>query len=318
LRFELSEGAGPCSVKLNNDLSGDNMLKMTRVAALAAALLVAVAAAAPPLIALAQAQPAPPAASSPAEPAAAAKTPTPASAAPAGKADAAKTTELIENPYGLEALWKGGDLVARITLGILVIMSIGSWYIIVTKVYEQAKMKAQARAAEKSFWSAPTVREGADSLKVGSPFRFIAESGLEASSKHTGLLGHVQLNDWITMSIQRAIDNVQSRTQDGLAFLATVGSTAPFVGLFGTVWGIYHALTAIGIAGQASIDKVAGPVGEALIMTAFGLAVAVPAVLGYNWLIRRNKAAMDMVRSFGADLHAVLLSASGSQAQARA
>ena len=117
------------------------------------------------------------------------------------------------------------------------------------------------------------------------------------------------MNEWITMSIQRAIDNVQSRTQDGLAFLATVGSTAPFVGLFGTVWGIYHALTAIGIAGQASIDKVAGPVGEALIMTAFGLAVAVPAVLGYNWLVRRNKSAMEQVRGFGADLHAVLLSA---------
>ncbi len=117
------------------------------------------------------------------------------------------------------------------------------------------------------------------------------------------------LNDWISMSIQRAIDNVQSRMQDGLAFLATVGSTAPFVGLFGTVWGIYHALTAIGIAGQASIDKVAGPVGEALIMTAIGLAVAVPAVLGYNWLVRRNKAAMEHVRGFGADLHAVLLSA---------
>src|SRR6185437_7789890 len=112
--------------------------------------------------------------------------------------------------------------------------------------------------------------------------------------------------------LERAIDNVQSRTQDGLAFLATVGSTAPFVGLFGTVWGIYHALTAIGIAGQASIDKVAGPVGEALIMTAIGLAVAVPAVLGYNWLIRRNKAAMERVRGFGADLHAVLLSAAQS------
>ena len=119
------------------------------------------------------------------------------------------------------------------------------------------------------------------------------------------------------MSIQRAIDNVQSRTQDGLAFLATVGSTAPFVGLFGTVWGIYHALTAIGIAGQASIDKVAGPVGEALIMTAFGLAVAVPAVLGYNWLVRRNKAAMERVRSFGADLHAVLLSAPPRATRAR-
>jgi biopolymer transport protein ExbD len=132
------------------------------------------------------------------------------------------------------------------------------------------------------------------------------------------MLEGVNMNDWITMSIQRAIDNVQSRMSDGLAFLATVGSTAPFVGLFGTVWGIYHALTAIGIAGQASIDKVAGPVGEALIMTAIGLAVAVPAVLGYNWLIRRNKAAMERVRAFGADLHAVLLSAPAPKSHAGA
>ncbi len=213
-------------------------------------------------------------------------------------------------------MWKGGDIVAKVTLAILAIMSMGSWYIIITKVYEQFKMGAQARAADKTFWNAPSVRQGAEKLKDGSPYRFIAESGLEATNKHTGLLGNVDLNTWISMSIQRAIDNVQSRTQDGLAFLATVGSTAPFVGLFGTVWGIYHALTAIGIAGQASIDKVAGPVGEALIMTAFGLAVAVPAVLGYNWLVRRNKAAMDMVRGFAADLHAVLLSAPKTPARA--
>jgi biopolymer transport protein ExbB len=120
-------------------------------------------------------------------------------------------------------------------------------------------------------------------------------------------MGHIPLNDWIAMAIQRAVDRVQSNTQNGLAFLATVGSTSPFVGLFGTVWGIYHALTAIGISGQASIDKVAGPVGEALIMTAIGLAVAVPAVLAYNWLVRRNKAVMDEVRTFGNDLHAVVL-----------
>ena len=231
---------------------------------------------------------------------------------------ATKTTELVDNPYGLEALWKGGDIVAKVTLTILALMSMGSWYIIVTKVYEQWRMNRQARAADRSFWNAPSVRQGAEKLKEGSPYRFIAESGLEATSKHVGLLGNVDLNTWITMSIQRAIDNIQARTQDGLAFLATVGSTAPFVGLFGTVWGIYHALTAIGIAGQASIDKVAGPVGEALIMTAFGLAVAVPAVLGYNWLIRRNKAAMDMVRGFGADLHAVLLSAPKTAAPAPA
>ncbi len=282
-----------------------NLTPMARVAALAAVLLIAPAAMLAPHSAHAQAQPATPAPS-----AAPVAPPPPAAAPPAPPAPAAsRATEVIDNPYGLEALWKGGDFVSKATLIILVIMSMGSWYIIITKVYEQYKMGQQAKAAEKHFWSAPSVRQGAEGLKKSSPFRFIAETGLEATSKHTGLLGNVEMNDWITMSIQRATDNVQSRTQDGLAFLATVGSTAPFVGLFGTVWGIYHALTAIGIAGQASIDKVAGPVGEALIMTAFGLAVAVPAVLGYNWLVRRNKTAMERVREFGADLHAVLLSA---------
>jgi len=290
------------------------MLKTTRVAALAAVLFVAAASAVIPRASSAQAQPS----AAPAAPGDAAATPAPAPApAPAPRAaNGGRATEVVDNPYGLEALWKGGDMVAKFTLGILVVMSMGSWYIIITKVYEQYKMGRQARAADKTFWTAPSVREGAEGLKKSSPYRFIAESGLEASTKHTGLLGNVDLNTWISMSIQRAIDNVQSRTQDGLAFLATVGSTAPFVGLFGTVWGIYHALTAIGIAGQASIDKVAGPVGEALIMTAIGLAVAVPAVLGYNWLVRRNKSAMEQVRGFGADLHAVLLSAPKSPAKA--
>ncbi len=285
------------------------MLTKTRLAGLAAVLLIAMASAAFPQATQAQAQPAAPAAA-PAEPAAAPAAPV------AQAARATKSTEVVDNPYGLEALWKGGDAVARITLAILVIMSMGSWYIIITKVYEQARMKRAARAAEKSFWNAPSVRQGAANLKKGSPYRFIAETGLEATDKHVGLLGNVDMNEWITMSIQRATDNVQSSAQEGLAFLATVGSTAPFVGLFGTVWGIYHALTAIGIAGQASIDKVAGPVGEALIMTAFGLAVAVPAVLGYNWLVRRNKSLMDLVRGFGADLHAVLLSQPKTAARA--
>ena len=277
------------------------MLNKIRLAAVAAVMLIAVAFAAAPDAVLAQGQP-----QAPAAPAAPAATVPPV--APAATSAAAKAPEMIDNPYGLEALWKGGDLVAKTTLAILVIMSLGSWYIIITKIYEQYRMGVQAKDAQKKFWKAPNVKTGAEALKKSSPFRFIAEEGLEATQKHDGLLGNVDLNEWITMSIQRAIDNVQSRTQDGLAFLATVGSTAPFVGLFGTVWGIYHALTAIGIAGQASIDKVAGPVGEALIMTAIGLAVAVPAVLGYNWLIRRNKSAMDRVRGFGADLHAVLLS----------
>jgi biopolymer transport protein ExbB len=217
--------------------------------------------------------------------------------------------ETVDNPYGLDALWKGGDFVARGTLIILIIMSMGSWYVIITKLFEQSKMGGQAKEAANSFWSAGSVQQGAASLKAGSPFRFIAESGIDATKHHEGLLGSVDLNEWVTLSLQRAVENVQSRTQDGLAVLATVGSTAPFVGLFGTVWGIYHALTAIGIAGQASIDKVAGPVGEALIMTAIGLAVAVPAVLGYNWLVRRNKTAMEQIRGFGADLHSVLLGA---------
>lgn len=249
----------------------------------------------------------PPAAS---EAPAATQAPTAPASLPA--APGATTTEKVENPYGLEALWKGSDAVAKAVLVLLVIMSMGSWYIIIVKIIEQAKINRQARLAAKSFWTAGSVRQGADTLDTASPFRFIAETGIEASKKHGGLLEHVDLNTWITMSIQRAMERVQSRLQDGLAFLATVGSTAPFVGLFGTVWGIYHALTAIGIAGQASIDKVAGPVGEALIMTAIGLAVAVPAVLGYNWLVRRNKSAMDEVRAFGNDLHSVLLSSAAA------
>ena len=279
------------------------------VAAVATSLTLFAAAGLAPSAAQAQT---PPAAS---EASAAAPAPT---AAPASlpAAPGAAAAEKVDNPYGLEALWKGSDGVAKGVLVLLVLMSMGSWYIIIVKIIEQAKINRQARLAAKSFWTAGSVRQGADTLDTASPFRFIAESGLEATKKHGGLLGKVNLNDWISMSIQRAIENVQSRMQDGLAFLATVGSTAPFVGLFGTVWGIYHALTAIGIAGQASIDKVAGPVGEALIMTAIGLAVAVPAVLGYNWLVRRNKVTMESVRRFGADLHAVLLS--NPQATAKA
>ena len=215
--------------------------------------------------------------------------------------------EVVENPYGLSALWAQGDVVAKATLLILVIMSMGSWYVIFTKLAEQNRVMRYAQTAQNNFWNAGDVRQGTDGLEVDSPFRFIAEKGLESAGKHTGLLGNINFNDWVTMSIQRAMNNVQSRMQDGLAVLATVGSTAPFVGLFGTVWGIYNALVKIGMSGQASIDKVAGPVGESLIMTAIGLAVAVPAVLGYNWLVRRNKVAMEEVHAFGADLHAVLL-----------
>ena len=241
------------------------------------------------------------------------KAPTPP---PGAGQDTTTQKEVIENPYGLEALWKQGDFISRGVLIILVIMSMGSWYIMFVKVYEQGKLFRQAREVQSKFWAANSVGDGVNQLKEGTAFRYIAESGISSTQHHEGkLLEQIDLNTWVTMSLQRAVDNVTSRLQDGLAFLATVGSTSPFVGLFGTVWGIYHALTAIGIAGQASIDKVAGPVGEALIMTAFGLAVAVPAVLGYNWLVRRNKVALEQLRAFGADLHMVLMSGGGGAAR---
>ncbi len=242
---------------------------------------------------------------------AAAPAATPAPAAPlASPVTPTVTKETVENPYGIEAMWRQGDWVSKGTLIILIIMSMGSWYIIFVKLWEQYKLMREGRDMRATFWKAPSLKEGAQRLKANSAYRYIAETGLEANQHHEGALTeNIDLNTWVTMSVQRAVDAVGNRMQDGLAFLATVGSTAPFVGLFGTVWGIYHALTAIGIAGQASIDKVAGPVGEALIMTALGLAVAVPAVMGYNWLVRRNKVVMETVRGFGADLHSVLLGA---------
>lgn len=247
-------------------------------------------------------------------PAAAASTATPA--APASNITGPAATTEAANPYGLDALWNNGDAIARGVLVILGIMSFGTWYIMIVKIYEQSRVMSASKAASTTFWTAGgTVGENLMKLKANSPFRFIAAKGLVATERHEGtLVDQIDLNTWVAMSIQRAVDTVQNRLRGGLAFLATVGSTAPFVGLFGTVWGIYHALVAIGIAGQASIDKVAGPVGEALIMTAMGLAVAVPAVLGYNWLVQRNKAAMELVRNFTSDIHAVLLSGSVSHA----
>ena len=227
----------------------------------------------------------------------------PAAAAPAPAP--AVSEEAVDNPYGLKALWSQGDFVAR---GTLVIMSMGSWYIIFTKLFEQRAMMKSAVSSAEAFWKAPSVKAGVGVLEEGSAFRYIAEQGIKASDHHEGtMVEQIDKHTWVTMSVDRAVGSIQSRLQDGLAFLATVGSTAPFVGLFGTVWGIYNALVKIGISGQASIDKVAGPVGEALIMTAFGLAVAVPAVMGYNWLIRRNKAVMDQTKTFGGDLHNVLI-----------
>jgi biopolymer transport protein ExbB len=275
----------------------------------AAALLALATFAAAPTTALAQASA--PEATAPAAASDASATPAPAAvdtgAAPA-VAPAAVGKETIENPYGLGALWRDGGWIAKFNLIIMLIMSMGSWYIIFTKYWEQRKMFQSADGVGDGFWTAGSIKAGANTLEEGSAFRYIAESGLKSSEHHEGtLVEQIDRHTWISMSVARAVENIQSRLSDGLAFLATVGSTAPFVGLFGTVWGIYGALTQIGIAGQASIDKVAGPVGEALIMTAIGLAVAVPAVMGYNWLVRRNKTVMEKVRAFSGDLHNVLL-----------
>jgi biopolymer transport protein ExbB len=295
------------------------MFKNTRLSAVLAAVLFSVTAAAALVSTPAFADA--PASAAAAAPAADAAAPAaaPAAEAPAAEAPAAgkEAKEAVKNPYSIQALWSEGDFVARGTLIILSIMSMGSWYILITKLIDQAKIFKQSKEVTAKFWKASSIAAGSAALKEGSPFRFIAETGTKASQHHDGaLLEQIDLSTWVTMSVQRAVEKVQSRLQDGLSFLATVGSTAPFIGLFGTVWGIYNALTAIGMSGNASIDKVAGPVGEALIMTAFGLFVAVPAVLGYNWLVRRNKSAMEDVRSFSADVHSVLISGAMSTSEA--
>lgn len=212
-----------------------------------------------------------------------------------------------DNPYGLHAVWAQGDLVAKTTLLLLAIMSLLSWYLIVAKLLEQRRLNAQALAAKKAFSGSDNFQKRAETLPPSSPFRFIVDSALEAARRHHSLSGQVDMNAWLSQDIVQSVGSLQMRSQEGLSVLATVGSTAPFVGLFGTVWGIYNALVTIGISGQASIDKVAGPVGEALIMTALGLAVAVPAVLGYNWLVRRNRVALHAARGFGSELHTLLL-----------
>jgi biopolymer transport protein ExbB len=218
----------------------------------------------------------------------------------------------VENPYGLGALIQNGNIVSRSILAVLLIMSLLTWFIMITKFFDQRKTRLQAIAAEKEFWASSSLTDAISKLKgTSNPFRALAETGKQAYEYHetnkTRLSGAIGTSEWITESLQRTADMVISRMQAGLPVLASVGATAPFVGLLGTVIGIYNALIAIGVAGQASIDKVAGPVGEALIMTALGLFVAVPAVLGYNILLRRNKQVQERVSHFTHELHAYLI-----------
>lgn len=269
---------------------------ISRISGLFAAVAFATAIAVSPVQAQ-EAKPADAVASAPAEAA-------PAEAAPL----VAAAAKPVDNPYGLKAMIDHGDAVSKGVLLLLVIMSMGSWYILITKLWDTSKLAKEAKAIRATFFKKASLAEGIKSLDEGSAFRFIAANAVEASEHHEGALTeNIDRNTWVTMNIDRSVSEVQGRVQTGLGFLATVGSTSPFIGLFGTVWGILQALTAIGVAGQASIDKVAGPVGEALIMTAIGLGVAVPAVLGYNWLVNRNKSVMGEVRAFAGDLHGVLM-----------
>jgi biopolymer transport protein ExbB len=231
--------------------------------------------------------------------------PDPFAAPEAGLPSAAAETAVVENPYGIGHLWAEGDYVSKFILFVLAIMSLGTWYIFVTKYWEQARVLGQAKTTEKRFWTAANLEDGIEKLGKNNVFRNVAERGQQAMARQGGMLSQA---DWVQMSLNRAVEEENARLSGGISFLASVGSTSPFVGLFGTVWGILNALTAIGIAGQASIDRVAGPVGEALIMTALGLAVAVPAVLCYNLLVRRNKVLSEKFRAFANDLQTYLLS----------
>jgi biopolymer transport protein ExbB len=214
----------------------------------------------------------------------------------------------MNSEFGLAHLWSQGDFVTRAVAVLLLGMSFASWMVIIVKALDLRRHAAQARHIE-SFWHAADFADGLNKLGTdpSNPYRTMALEGREAAAHRNAqpqLHDHLDPSEWLTRSLRNAIDEATSRLQSGLAVLASVGSTAPFVGLFGTVWGIYHALLSISTAGQATIDKVAGPIGEALVMTALGLAVAIPAVLGYNALVRGNKAVVAKLNRFAHDLHA--------------
>jgi len=222
----------------------------------------------------------------------------------------------VENPFGFEAFIHQADSVALGTLIILLVMSLASWYVIFTKLWDQRRVRKDYQEVQKGFWTAGNLRDGVAKLSKENVFKMVAEDGLRAAQHHEGrLTDQIPLHEWITVSLYRSAESIGSRLGKGLSILATTGSVSPFVGLFGTVWGIYNALISISMAGQASLDKIAGPIGEALIMTAIGLFVAVPAVMGYNWLLNRNKDIQEKLKYFTADLHSYLVSGARVEAQ---
>ena len=215
----------------------------------------------------------------------------------------------MDSQFGLASVWTQGDMVTKGVAIVLLAMSLASWMVIILKALDIIKYKKLAKQAE-DFWHSEDFAAGVAKLgsDPGNPFRQLALEGREATAHHRNTRGQLHdsldVSDWVTRSLRNTIDEFTARLQSGLAILASVGSTAPFIGLFGTVWGIYPARVAIGTSGQSTIDKVAGPIGEALIMTALGLAVAIPAVLGYNALVRGNKSILSKLNSFAHDLHA--------------
>ena len=219
---------------------------------------------------------------------------------------AAASEAAPQNKFGFMEAMEQGGFVAWATLGVLVIMSFGSFYILFVKWFEQSKILKQGAEVRANFWKAPSLREGAAKLEKNSAWRQIVEDGISAEEAHAKMDDALEAHDWLHGSLARSEASINSKLATGLPFLATTGATAPFVGLFGTVVGIYRALINIGIAGSASIDKVAGPVGEALIMTALGLGVAVPAVLAYNYLQSRNKRIAEMMTGFSTDILAYI------------
>ncbi len=211
-----------------------------------------------------------------------------------------------QNSFGFMEAMEQGGFVAWFILGVMVIMSVGSFYILFTKLFEQRKIMSQYDTVRSQFWRANTLEEGAAKLDKNSAWRQMVDDTVAAQASHGKMTDSMEAHDWMHGSLARSQDAIMSRLNGGLAFLATVGATAPFVGLLGTVIGIYRALINIGLAGSASIDKVAGPVGEALIMTAIGLLVAVPAVFAYNWLMARNKKIAELLTGFSTDLLAYI------------
>ena len=211
-----------------------------------------------------------------------------------------------ENKFGFVEAMKEGGPVAWTILAVLVIMSVGSFYIMFTKLFEQNKILGQYKTVQSTFWRAASLKEGAAKLEKNGAWRQIADDAVKAQEDHGKMTDSLESHDYMHGSLQRSEDSVNSVLASGLPFLATVGATSPFVGLLGTVIGIYRALINIGIAGSASIDKVAGPVGEALIMTAIGLIVAVPAVLAFNWLQSRNRRISQLLNGFSTDILAYI------------